>query len=108
MASFIAIHLGALAYSMATSSSAVDCQDLPHYAVVQYIEHYGTCLDGHHFAALRLAGDTKEIRIVRTGRLCDTTVGLWITRWWHWGGRSETDSLCHYWGTDTPFVRCFE
>lgn len=74
----------------------------------EYIERCRDCFEFHRFDDLRLAGDAKEIRDVRTGCMCDSAVGAWVKRWWLWGGASTTNYFCHYWDIDSPFVRCFK
>lgn len=81
---------------MADLSSTVDRRDPPPYLEVQYIECDGVRLHGRRLTATCLAGDVKEIRNGRTGCMRDTAVGAWIKGWWHWGGPTETDPLCHY------------
>lgn len=63
---------------------AVDHCDPPPYPVVQSIELYIVCLDGRRFVALLLVGDATGIHDARTGRICDTNVGVWMKRYWHW------------------------
>lgn len=82
-------------------------RDPPPYPVVQYIERYRNRLDRRRFAVIQLAGSTKEIRDVRTERMCDTAVGAWIKRWWHWGGRGPTDYLYHFQDNDSTYAQCF-
>lgn len=60
---------------MADLSSTISLCDRPPYFVVYNINRYGACLDGRLFAAMRLAGDAREIFDVRTGPMRDTTVG---------------------------------
>lgn len=52
---------------------------LPHLPVVEYIWRYSSCLYGRILLVMCRVGDTKEIRAVFTGCMCDTAVGAWTS-----------------------------
>lgn len=60
---------------MAGLRSTNDHHDYPQFPVVPYIKCYGARRDGRRLTAMRLVGGAEGIRGVRTGRMCDTTVG---------------------------------
>lgn len=79
-----------------------DRPDLPPHPVIQYIERYRHRYEDRPLAARRLAEDTLEVSVVFTERFRDTVSGACIRLWWHWDDRGVTDSLSHYWDTNSP------
>lgn len=73
-----------------------------------YIRLYVAPFYASGIAAIRPADHVKKICVVRNGRMCNTAVRAWIMCWWLWGKCGAAYSLCHFWGNDSPFVRCFE
>lgn len=52
----------------------LDCSEPPLYPVLQYIERWSIVSEGRCFAAMVLAGDTRDICSICTRRMRDLTV----------------------------------
>lgn len=93
---------------VSSDDSPCDYRDPLPFPIVRYSEQYGDRLGSGCFFSMRLPSYLGDLRDAPTGRLRDTVLGAWIQRWWHCGGRQETDSLCHYKQMDSQHFPCFE
>lgn len=74
---------------------------------MQHIDHFRERVDTRHHAVIHLSGDGLAIHDAWHGRECDTFMGLWKKRWWHWGGCRPSELNFYFSSTDAPYVRCY-
>lgn len=91
------------------ASVSTELSPLTAFHVGENFLKYEDYLDSRRFASIHFDGQHCFEYDLRYGASRTTTVGTWIMRWAHWGGRGvalHIDSVVV--PLDMPFIRCTE